>query len=32
VIADLLRTSADVVGAFIASAEEALLVLPNLDN
>jgi len=27
-----LRTSADVVDAFIASAEEALLVLPNLDD
>ncbi len=32
VIADLLRTSAEVVGAFTDSAEEALLVLPNLDG
>jgi len=31
-IAHLLRTSTDVIGAFVASAEEALLVLPNLDD
>lgn len=31
-IADLLRSSADVIARFTASEEEALLVLPNLDG